>query len=114
MKNTCVVRLHEGLLWFYPRNSGDTADLGSWPSKLARKFGRDGIYVIRRTAKPTSRSVRVQITGSSYGIQDDVPAYFVGPSHFGLCRRFLRELGVEPPAETEVKTFHLTVRKLKR
>ena len=112
MKDTCVVRVSkDGLAHFYPRNDYSIASIAEWPSTLKKKFRGAGIYSIHRVGKPTSRSVRTVVVGQDYY---SVPAYFVVPSGYGTCGRFLSELGVTPPPEGKRKTLHLVVTKRRK
>ncbi len=107
----CTIDVHEGHATFYfdPfRGSGAYAP--SWPYALSQKFLRNGTYVIHHLRKSTTATINLQIIGTGdYG----VPARFVERKgeRYGLCSRFLRELGVTPPPEGKQKTLHLVVTK---
>ena len=112
MKDTCVVRVKTNL-WarFYPNDNGGAARIPAWPPALREKFRGAGIYSIRRVARPSPRSVRVAIIGDN---SFSVPARFVkgGVLGYGLCRRFLNELGIKgAPLIGKRKTLHLVVTK---
>jgi hypothetical protein len=114
MKNTCVVsiryeRYNGRIARFHPHDDGSVAEVTCWPVKLKRKFGPrpKGIYAIRRVTKSTRAAVSIVITGQGGGQH---PAYFERP-FYGLCRRFMRELGVAAPRNLKTKTIHLLVRK---
>ncbi|KKK49181.1 hypothetical protein LCGC14_3137640 [marine sediment metagenome] len=118
MKDTCVVRVDDRHLAHFYDGLGGKADVDSWPSVLNQKFRGTGVYSIRRVAKSTLRAARVVIVG----IYDDpafatlVPAFFVKNTSvsgvgYGICARFLRELGVTPLSKGERKTLHLVVTK---
>ena len=113
MKNTCVVGVSEGrYAYFHVRNEGSTADVDSWPSSLKRKFSGAGTYSISQVKKSTPRAVHVVIIGA-YSQWDGIPAWFED-GNYGLCARFLRELGVTPPPEGKRKTLHLVVTKRRK
>jgi len=119
MKNTCVVRVDENLIASFYDGHGSNADVESWPVRLSRKLPRAGVYSIRRVVKPTSRAVRVIIIGIRSLGSGDVPAAFLKSTNvegigYGICRRFLRELGVSPPPEGKRKTLHLVVTKRRK
>jgi len=116
MKNTCVIRIRSEryrgrLARFHPKDNDSVAEVGCWPKKLMGQFGKRpvGIYSIRRVKKSTARSVDVVIVGNTSG--SPFPACF--EPYYGICKRFLRELGAKPPAKDRRKTLHLVVRKLK-
>ena len=111
MKDTCVVWVDaEGIARFYD-GGGGTADVYLWPVNLRRRFKGAGVYSIRRVKSSTLRVVHTFIVGT--GDKDDesscVPAIF--DTGYGICARFLRELGVTPPPEGKRKTLHLVVTK---
>ena len=118
MKDTCVVRVDaEGIVQFYPDSEGSTAHVPSWPAALRKKFRGVGIYSIYCVEKPTLRSARVLISGAVLDdVEHNVSARFVsgGRLRYGLCTRFLRELGVTPPPEGERKTLYLVVTKRRK
>ena len=110
MKDTCVVDVKEGrLAYFHVRDRGSTAAVDSWPGPLKRKFSGPGTYSISGVKKSTPKAVHVVITGA-YDQEDAIPAWFED-GDYGLCARFLRELGVTPPPEGKRKTLHLVVTK---
>ena len=116
MKNTCVVRVDKNLIASFYDGLGSHADLKLWPVKLGRKLPRAGVYSIRRVAKSIPRSVRVVIVGLYVSplFGGSVTAVFMKPTNvagigYGLCQKFLRELGVTPPPEGKRKTLHLVV-----
>ena len=115
MKDTCVVRVDaKGIIRFYPDRQGSTAYMPSWPAALRKKFRGVGIYSIYCTEKPTSRSARVRICRATpCDIEFRVSARFVIGARlgYGLCGRFLRELGIILPPEGKRKTIHLVVTK---
>ena len=114
MKDTCVVRVdgdEEGLVANFYDGSG-IAELNMWPPMLSRKFQSEGVYSIRRVRKFSARAVHVIITGTGDGEEPVVPAVF--DTGYGLCARFLRELGVSPPPEGKRKTLHLVVTKRRK
>ena len=115
MKDTCVVRVDaEGIVQFHPDRWGSTAYVPSWPAPLRKKFRGAGIYSIQYVGKPTSESARVRISGATpIDTEFNVSARFVvgGRLRYGLCTRFLGELGVIPPSEGKRKTLHLVVTK---
>ena len=111
MNDTCVVGIYGAIANFYPILGSSTAFVPSWPFALRKRFRSDGIYSIRRVRKATTRSVRVLIVGDADGVDYKVPARFVTPPGYGICSRFLRELGVTPPPEGKRKTLHLVVTK---
>ena len=116
-KDTCVVRVDDdSIVQFYPDGEGSTAYVPSWPATLRKKFRGAGIYSICCTGKPTSRSARVLISGAALDdVEHNVSARFVsgGRLRYGLCTRFLDELGVTPPPKGKQKTLHLVVTKRK-
>ena len=111
MKNTCVVSVDGNIANFYPILGSSTAFVPSWPFALRKKLQSNGIYSIRSVRKATARSVRVVIAGDADGVQYNVPARFITPPGYGICSRFLRELGVTPPPNGKRKTLHLVVTK---
>ena len=112
MKDTCVVRINdEREARFY--SGYGMAETDAWPSQLQRELCSTGVYSIRRVSKPSSKSVRVDIVGAVRDDWSDVPAMFdEGKGHgYGICSRFLHELGVTPPPKGKRKTLHLVVTK---
>ena len=112
MKDTCVVRVDADLVARFYDGGSNTAAVESWPDVLSRKFRGAGVYSIRRVKSSTPRAVRVVIEGT--GDEAElfcVPALFITSNMYGLCARFLRELGVSPPPEGKRKTLHLVVTK---
>lgn len=119
MKNTCVVRVDENLIAFFYDGCGSSADVKSWPVRLSRKLPRAGVYSIRRVAKSIPGSVWVVIIGIHSLGPGNVPAAFLKPTNvegmgYGICSRFLRELGVTPPPGGKRKTLHLVVTKRRK
>ncbi len=113
MKNTCVVRVGDNCAaHFWPSQEG-YAYIPYWPRLLNKKFPVAGIYSIRSVKKSSPRSVRVVITKvDREDVESDVTARFY-PEDYGICSRFLDELGVTPPPEGKQKTLHLVVTKRK-
>ncbi len=115
MKDTCVVCINDEqeARFLYGYGLAETA---AWPSQLQKKLRSAGVYAIQRISRPSSKSVRVDIVGASLNDWDDVPAMFdEGKGHgYGICSRFLRELGVTPPPEGKRKTLHLVVTKRRK
>ena len=113
MKDTCVVKVDgDWFAHFYPRDSGSDAYVLGWPTKLAEKFEGPGIYSIQRVKRAIRTSVRVDIVGeASMWPGDDILARFTRPCSYGICTRFLTELGVTPPPKGKQKTLHLVVTK---
>ena len=111
MKNTCVVRVDADLIARFYNGGGGTADVDWWPAVLKKKFRGAGVYSIRRVKNPMPGAVRVVIegTGDREGELFSVPAVFITGPGYGICSRFLRELGVTPPLEGKRKTLHLVV-----
>ena len=110
MKDTCVVQIFEDSITFSP-DTGGAARLSSWPNRLRGRFRSNDIYVIRRATKSTPRAVQVVIVGMEHGCcLDGIPAKFADGS-YGICDRFLHELGVTPPLERKRKTLYLVVTK---
>ena len=113
MKDTCVVKLEaNGYVYFKTRADGNSAYLAGWPDSLVEEFQGDGVYSIRRVLNWTTKAVIVVIIGASG--EEDIVAWFAPPSNYGICHRFLRELGVTPPPEGKRKTLHLVVTKRKK
>ncbi len=116
MKNTCVVRVDDDLIARFYDRGGSTADIDSWPDVLSRKFRGAGVYSIQRVAKSSPRSVRVVIVGTvdEGAYTSSVPALFISGYRYGICARFLHELGVTPPPEGKRKTLYLVVTKRRK
>ena len=111
MKDTCVVRVNALHYAHFYRDSGDTAYVVWWPPVLKKKFRGVGVYSIQRVAMPTPKSIRTVVVGGN-SWWDEIPAFFAN-GHYGICSRFLRELGVTTPPEGKRKTLHLVVTKRK-
>ena len=115
MKDTCVVRVGFGDHAHFYDELDSSAYIPSWPAVLSGKFKGAGVYSIRRVEKSSSRSVRVIIVGipDSHTFGCSVPAAFTKGVRvsYGICARFLRELGVTPPPKGKRKTLHLVVTK---
>ena len=111
MKDTCVVRVDAACEARFYDGGGSTADIDSWPDGLRRKFRGAGVYAIRCVKKDTPSAVRVVIIGLEHNA--GVPALFTTGYMYGICSRFLRELGVTPPPKDKRKTLHLIVMKRK-
>ncbi|KKM79586.1 hypothetical protein LCGC14_1348530 [marine sediment metagenome] len=116
MKNTCVVRVDaEYVVNFYPMLGSSTAYVPSWPAVLRKKFRGAGVYSIHRVRRATAGSACVAIIGEGNSEwSHEVPARFLKPGGYGLCARFLNELGVSPPPEGKRKTIHLVVTKRRK
>ena len=112
MKNTCVVEINTEAddVKFYPDSNGGAAYLSKWPGPLRKKLRSDGVYAIRRVKSSTPKAVRVVIVGQLSVALEGLPARFAD-GEYSICSRFLRELGVAPPAVGKSKTLHLIVRK---
>lgn len=113
MKDTCVVKVDsEYVVNFYPVLGTSTAYVPSWPAALKKKFRGAGVYSIHRVRRATTRSVRVTIIEQENGEwRDEVPARFTEPGGYGLCPRFVDELGIILPPKGKRKTLHLVVTK---
>ncbi len=115
MKNTCTIRVHsDGFARFYPNSDPkNTARVVDWPCPLAQKVRDVGIYDIRCVERPTPKSAAVTIVGVGVEARDaHVGAFFLA-TDYGICMRFMRELGTEPPRKGRRKTLHLVVTKRK-
>ncbi len=113
MKNTCVVKIDSKyVVNFYPMLGSSTAYVPRWPAVLRKKFRGAGVYSIHRVRRATTRSARVTIVGEEDGEwRHEVPARFTKPGGYGLCARFVDELGIIPPPKGKQKTLHLVVTK---
>ena len=110
----CTIDVHEGLAAFYfDPFRGSQAHMPSWPSAVSRKFLRSGTYTIRHLKRRTTTTINLSIVGTG---DTGIVARFVarGVEGYGLCARFLRELGVTPPPKGKRKTLHLVVTKRRK
>ncbi len=113
MKNTSGIKIDErSTVRFYPRRDRNTAMVSGWPRKLRKKTQKKGVYSVHRVEKPSARSVKVVIKRSTYG-SGNCPTYFTETS-YGLCRRFVRELGIVLPEGRRRKALHLIVTRKRR
>ncbi len=113
MRDTCVVRVNgDWFAHFHPRDTGSVAYVLRWPTVLSKRFEGPGIYSIQRVKRAIRTSVRVEIIGDvPMWRRDDILARFTRPCNYGICARFLSELGVSHPPDGKRKTLHLVVMK---
>jgi hypothetical protein len=115
MKNACGIKVRRsGWISFHPKDDGTSASLSCWPEKLRRKVRRLGIYSLQRVEKPQRRSITVTIVHTGRPGRDPCPAYFLVPCCYGLCHRFVRELGIRRRKAGTRQGIHLIVTKKKK